>query len=186
MSYHGTLNRLTEDVQAKVLAVFEAWQEGRLTEDQFVQLAAAYVAQGNVRAVALADLSLATELSVELGVAQPAIGVAAKDNISEVRSELSGLLLTVAAGLVVERLSTFVSAQQARAAYEARQEALNGHEVVVGWERRTNPGACELCQDWAKGNRTFSLSVEMLHHKGCRCTQKPITKRWDDDDYWDN
>ncbi len=176
MSYHGTLERLTDDVQAKVLTAFEAWQGGRLTQDQFVQLAAAYVAQGNARAVALADLALATELSVELGEAQPAIGVTATDDQHRLRDGLLTLVAAAGAVDITKRLARFATAEPAAAAQQAWNDAMNESVVVIGWYRRIEPDACELCQSWGRGQYVFPTTVTMIHHTGCRCTPKPVTE----------
>lgn len=177
MSYHGTLNRLAEDVQAKVLAVYEAWQEGRLTEDQFVQLAAAYVAQGNSRAVALADLAFATALTVELGAVQPTVGVVASDERDRLRE---GLLTLVAAAATVDitaRLIRFAKAEATAAAQAAWSDAIGHSDYVEGWQRQLDADACELCQSWATGDRVFPKEVQMLHHPGCQCTPKPVLRK---------
>ncbi|MFC5337527.1 hypothetical protein [Leucobacter denitrificans] len=176
MSYHGTLERLTDDVQAKVLATFEAWQAGELTQDQFVQLAAAQVAQGNARAVTLADLALATELSVTLGTVQPTVGVVAPDDQDRLRDGLLTLALAAGTVDVTARLARFAFAEPAAAAQRGWNDAMRESGVVIGWVRRLDPGACELCASWARGGYMFPKDLTMIHHPGCRCTPQPITE----------
>lgn len=177
MSYHGTLNRLADDVQTRVLAVFEAWQTGVLTAEQFVQLAAAYVAQGNSRAVALGDLAAAAALSVELGAPQPTTGVNAPDDADRLREGLTTLVAAAVAGDITARLTRFARAEPSAAAQDAWVESFSRYEPVEGWKRQLDAGACELCQAWAADARVYSKKTKMLHHAGCQCTPQPVLRK---------
>lgn len=177
MSYHRTLERLTDDVQAKVLTVFEAWQAGRLTEDQFVQVAAVYVAQGNSRAVALADLAFAAALTVELGRPQASTGVTAADEQDRLREGLTTLAVAAASADVTARLVRFAKAEPSAAAQTSWSDALKHSDHVEGWTRQLDANACELCQSWATGDQVFPKDVQMIHHTGCQCTPKPVLRK---------
>lgn len=174
MSYHGTLNRLTDDVQAKVLSAYAAWEADRLTRDQFVQLTAAHVAQGNTRAVALADLALATALSVELGTPQPTVGVSAPTDGDRLRRATRTLADLAVTADISARLARFATAEPTAAAANAWSDGIRQSDLVEGWSRRLDADPCELCQSWAAGDHVFPKTVGMLHHPGCQCTPKPV------------
>ena len=174
MSYHRTLGRLADDVQAKVLTVYEAWQEGAINQDQFVQLVAAHIATGNSRAVALADLSLATALSIELGAAQPTVGLTPPDDVDRLRE--GALTLALAAGTVdiTARLVRFATGETFSTALRAWGWGMQNTPVVVGWYRRLEADACDLCKDWAADGLVYDKDAPMFHHVGCQCTPQPV------------
>lgn len=176
MSYHDTLNRLAENVQADVLAAFEAWQAGALTRDQFIELTAALIARANARAVALADLALASTLTVELGQVRPTVGVTAPDDQGRLRGAVTTLVVAAAAVDVTARLSRLATAEPAAAAQIAWVDGMGQWDDVEGWIRQLDADACELCQSWAT-DTVFPTTTKMLHHPGCQCTPKPITRK---------
>lgn len=45
---------------------------------------------------------------------------------------------------------------------------------VQRWTRKLDGGACNLCRDLA--GETLPATAEMYRHKGCGCSQKPITE----------
>lgn len=177
MSYHGTLNRLTDDVQVKVLTAYESWQAGALTQDQFVELTAALIARANTRAVALADLALATTLSVELGQVRPTVGVQAPDDVERLRDAVTTLVVAAAAVDVTARLGRLATAEPAAAAQIAWIDGMGQWDDVEGWMRQLDADACELCQSWAADDVVFPTTTKMLHHPGCQCTPKPMTRK---------
>ena len=174
MSYHASLQRLTDGVRADVLTAWQAWAAGRISRDQFVGVAAMHIGVAAARAVTLADLAFAMELSIATGSPQPATGIRPRDENERIRADLQQIGTgedDADAVAVLAAAAALVSAQQAWSA------AINGTDAVVAWSRRLNPGACELCQSLAAGDNRFPASVEMIHHKGCRCTPKPIIER---------
>lgn len=177
MSYHGTLERLTDRTRQQVLAVFDMWLAGKVTGDQFAQLVAAFIATANGRAIALADLSLAATLSVDLGAAVPAIGLAAPWDPARLQKAATTLLAVAAQGEdITDRLARIAHVEPSEAAARAWSRGLAASRKVKGWSRRMEPRACQLCQWWARDGHVWPKDHPMPTHKGCQCTPQPITK----------
>jgi SPP1 gp7 family putative phage head morphogenesis protein len=51
-------------------------------------------------------------------------------------------------------------------------------EVLQGWEWLTGPDPCPFCASQA--GKVFSVDETLDSHPQCRCTQRPLTKSWDD------
>lgn len=177
MSYHDVLHKLTATVAQQVTAAYSSWLAGRLTRDEFVQLVALYIASGNQRAVAVADLALAAALSVELRAVQPVAGVTRPDDVERLQKGAQTLAERSDAGEdVTARLTRLATAEPVGAAAAAWSEGIRRNKNVTGWVRQLDSDPCELCQSWAQDGRVWPSDVTMLHHPGCECTPKPITK----------
>ena len=160
------------------MASFEGWQAGKLTADQFVQVAALVVSRANARAVTLADMALAAALSVELGVAHPAAGVMPVADQERLRDGLRTLVAAHAAGDdVVARVERFAAAEPMAAAQRGWRDAMAEFDAVEGWVRQLDGDACELCQKWAGSDEVFPKTMTMNHHTGCQCTPKPVVRK---------
>jgi hypothetical protein len=177
VAYHDTLEKLTSQVEGQVVAALERWKAGALTEDQFVQIVAALIAISNGRAIALADLGLAAALSVSLGVAQPATGVGLKPSAQ--RLEKGTRTLTAAANAgndITDRLTRFAHAEASNAAAEAWSDGITENKNVTGWVRQLDGDPCQLCVWWWREGQVWPKDHRMPHHKGCKCTPKPVTR----------
>lgn len=166
--YTDTLQVLAQSTDDQVVALHARLVAGELTEDQFVALATAVLAQQDARASSLADVALATALTVQTGRTVLPLG------LSKVRPT------RVFAGIVRDALAADDPATQvgvdARAAtletaQDTYQEAMVS-QGVARWRRAPNTGACPLCLRFARA--TLPTTVPMYHHKGCSCTQTPI------------
>lgn len=166
-----TLGRLAQRVADQLTALHERHLSGQLTREEFVELAVPFLVAARSRAVALADLALAAELSRlwerlvnPLGIEIPEADVAGAlaDTLDSDQYRLDQL----AAIAVLARAVTLWAAQ------DATHEAMVAHDVSV-WVRDTNGGACELCLDLA-GQGEAPITVKMHQHKGCGCAQRPV------------
>ena len=176
MSYHATLAKLTDRTEQQVLATFTRWKEGKFSEDQFVQLVAAFIASANGRAVALADLALAAELSVQLRALEPALGIASAAN-DQARLTKGAATLAVASNAgedITERLTRFAFAEASSAAANAWSDGIARSEKVTGWVRKLDPDPCQLCVWWAREGQVWPKDHKMPTHKGDQCTPKPV------------
>lgn len=173
MSYRDQLQRLGDATANRVAAVFEDYAEGRLTHDQAVALIAAIIAKANSKAVALADLSLAATLMLQLGRPVAPIGLLPPADDPERLTTAATTLLAVA-GLTLARVARLGRSEPLAAAANAYSEAINQNQLVTGWIRQASPAACKVCTDLAD-NKIRNPSVPMWHHLGCTCTQQPVT-----------
>jgi len=116
MTYTETLHKLATDTEAQVLAAFRSWQEGLITQADFLAVSSAYLAAGSNRATALADLSLAAFLSAAIGRAVPTLGIVPPE--VDHRPELATIAATTGVDLadsyaVHARATTLATAQDA-------------------------------------------------------------------------
>ncbi len=169
MTYTETLAKLATDVERQVAAAYAAHEAGRLTETEFVAVAAAFVAAGANRGTGLADVALAATVSTMTSRPVPTVGVlpASVDHAGPVRALLARDDLPD----VGARLGTHARAETLSAAQDAYGEAMT-RQGVPAWTRVLNSGACELCQDLA--GDVLPGDAPMYHHKGCGCTQRPV------------
>lgn len=181
MSYTDQLTALGAATESKVLRLFDRYVDGNLTPRQFVATTATVIAKANGRAVAMADLSLASTLSAKLGVPITALGLIppagdidrllkAATTLVEVIDETPDPRARVARLGRVEPLD---------AAGTAYSEAIKRSGHVSGYRRGVSPGACELCNWLAKTNLDpagyiYPANKPMNRHKGCTCTQIPV------------
>ena len=159
-----TMSRLADQVGGQVGAAFDAWQEGRISEDEFRAVVAAFLAAADSRATALADIALAVTLSAASGAAMAPLGLVPPDLDHGPRvAEL------VAAGAPVEQWRSYGRGSTLARAQDAYGDAMTARGVP-GWTRQLNQGACPLCQDLA--GPVLPGNVPMYHHPGCGCTQR--------------
>lgn len=168
MTYTVTLAKLATTTELQVVAAFESWQAGKLTQEEFLAVAAAFLsAAGNV-ATGLADLALAAFLTVDIGKAVPTLGLipAEVDHRPTLAAIIAAGAQDYAPALGVEARSVTLATAQ-----DAYGEAMTKRHVP-GWTRVLNGGACPLCADLA--GDVLPGTAPMYHHKGCGCTQRPV------------
>ena len=169
IGYTETLDRMAEKVGGQVLAAFESWQAGRITEGEFVAVVAAFLTAADSRATALADTALAAFLSAATGRPVAALGTVPPD--LDHRPRIGEL---VAAGAAGEQWRSYGRGSALARAQDAYSEAMTARQVP-GWTRQVNQGACALCRDLA--GTVLPGDVPMYHHKGCGCVQRPVLHR---------
>ncbi len=168
MTYTETLLKLATDTEAQVLAAFRSWQEGNITQADFLAVSSAFLAAGSNRATALADVALAAFLSAATGRAVPTLGIVPPE--VDHRPELAAIAATTGVDLA-EQYATHARATTLATAQDAYGQAMT-ERSIPGWTRVLNAGACELCQDLA--GDVLPGDAPMYHHKGCGCTQRPV------------
>jgi len=168
MTYTETLHKLATDTEAQVLTSFRSWQEGNITQADFLAVSSAFLAAGGNRATGLADLSLAAFLSAATGRAVPTLGIVPPE--VDHRPELATIAATTGVDLA-EQYATHARAVTLATAQDAYGQAMT-ERSVPGWTRVLNGGACPLCQDLA--GAVLPGDAPMYHHKGCGCTQRPV------------
>lgn len=169
MTYTETVNAFAAAVGEQMSALFDRLAAGEITGEQFVALATALLTRAAAQGVALADLGLASTLSVQRDGPVPALGLAVPEDKPGALAVVAGALLaaeaTRDAAAVTGRAETLAASQ------DAFGEGLRAHGVQ-SWTRVLNGGACELCR--ALAGPILPASTDMYHHKGCGCSQRPI------------
>jgi hypothetical protein len=174
VSYRDTLLRLSGRSEEQATALFAAWQAGKVDDDTFVALLAAIVAAANNQATALADLSLATAVTVALRRPVVPLGIAPPAEDPERLRKAATTLLTVK-NLTPERVARLARAEPLETAARAYSAGMARSPHVRGWRRGLSGSACQLCEWWSRGGQLWPADHPMPTHKGCSCSPVPIT-----------
>lgn len=175
MSYRDLLHQLGSATETKVLAIFNAFTAGTLGQEQTVALIASTIAAANGHAVALADVSLAATLTLQLGEAVPALGLLPADDTARLRKAARTLLAVE--DVTPERVARLGRAEPLDAAGTAYSDGIKRSRHVDGYRRGLSGNACELCVWLYKDGYTYPANQPMNRHKGCTCTQVPATRK---------
>lgn len=178
MTYQDSLTKLSEDVHGRLKSVLERAMDGQLDDFEMRALMAAVVAVGRVEAASLADAALAAELTRLWRRFVPAIGLDDVDPQEDAENAVAEALEgdgwkrdAAAAVAVLGRSQVMETAQ------DTYQRGMR-EQGVEYWTRDVEPDACEMCQDLATG--ILPTSTQMIHHKGCGCTQRPFDPKKED------
>ncbi|KYH43675.1 hypothetical protein [Branchiibius sp. NY16-3462-2] len=174
MTYRDLLRRIGDDTAANVTAIYDSYTEGDLDDDETASLIAGTIANANGSAVALADVSLAATLTLQLRRAVAPLGLLPAASDTERLYKAATTLLT-SEDTTTERVARLGRSEPLEAAATAYSEGIAKSPEVTGWTRDVSPGACQICQDLA--GTVLPDDVEMYHHTGCTCTPVPVTER---------
>lgn len=165
MTYQATTAALATASATTVVAAYEA-----VPPATFVLTAARLLARFNLRAVALADLSLASVLdALPLGLTRPE-GDA--DRLEKSFTTLVERIREDPPEIAVAKVERISRAEPLDAGREAYLEAMVEREVI-GWTRKTDADPCELCASLADGT-VLEPSHPMYDHPGCNCQPVPV------------
>lgn len=173
MTYHEQLAETTDGTTAQVLAALAMYEAGDLPTEEFAAVVAAYVAAGNARAAALADLSLASVLTLEAGEPVAPLGITRPESDPDRLAKAASTLLAVEGSR--ERWERLARSEPRTAAAEAYSEGIRRSPRVSGWRRGVSGGACELCTWWSRDGRVWQADHPMPTHPGCTCVPLPVT-----------
>lgn len=179
MALRDRFRDLSAQAQTDVLALFDRWQAGGLTESEFISAAAAVIARADARAARTADRAMAIQLSRLLRRRVEPEPTDVGDQRRRLRESVTTLLADrpeVATTAVL-----LVASQRKRLGRLARSEPLSVGQTAVqrslererlGWVRMTGPDPCPLCEGWDDGE-VRPAAVTMATHTNCSCVQSP-------------
>lgn len=184
MSLRSRLRGMSERSEREVLAAWGRRESGSISEDEFITAAANIISRQNRRAVALADMAMARQISRELRRSVSPLGDEGgsdSEDSEEQQDRLAGALRTVISASVSSIADDDMSESVARRlARVARSEPLaRGQDMIqralrtwgMGWTRATGPDPCEMCQGLADGT-VLPADADMVRHTGCSCMQQ--------------
>ncbi|WP_301149580.1 hypothetical protein [Mycobacterium simiae] len=90
--FQASTDALAAATQAQALAVYTAYQAGRLTRDQTVSLIAAVVNQFNAAAASLADVGLSAQIEQAAGIPTPPTGIVPADSTARLEKAVNTIL----------------------------------------------------------------------------------------------
>lgn len=175
--WRQTLDRLAAGTVAAVEGLVDRYEAGEIDLDMLTAAIAATVAAANSRALAVADLAVAADVSRSLSRPVAAVGVTPPTGMG-VRLREAVSVITTDSGFDEKgraRLARLADNEPRERAAEGRQEAIQRSRHVRGWKRRSN-GGCPACRELASRDVVLSPSRQMWRHTGCSCTQIPVTK----------
>lgn len=166
----NTLGAVAERAGERLVELHARLDSGEIAREDFLLLAVAQLDISKSRAVALADLALAVDLTALRGAAVLPIGLPPPPTTpaATVADVLDGEPYRLDAAAAVAVLGRAESLAAAQDAYGAGMQ----QQGVSAWTRQLNGGACKLCQDLA--GDVLPASAPMYHHRGCGCSQRPI------------
>jgi hypothetical protein len=182
MSYRDRLRSVAATSQRQVLDLFDRWQSGGMSRDEFVAAASAVIAQANGRAITLSDRAAAVQLTRLLRETPEPFVADVPDPRERLRDGLTTLLderpeVAVTAAALVEsqrrRLTRLARNEPLERGQERFQNMLRVNDV--GWVRSTGPDPCPLCDEWDDG-KVRSADSRMARHTGCSCVQTPARR----------
>lgn len=171
------MDTFATSTETELVALWERWETGELTYEEFVALAIVLLVRVRARAAALADVGAAAELTRVLATEVAPVGV---EPAQDAQNLVHAALLAALAAEAYKRspreaVAVLGRSQALEAVQDATVEAYREHPEVTGWTRVLNSGACELCQDLA--GDVLPVTAEMYHHRGCGCSTRPVTEK---------
>jgi hypothetical protein len=167
VTYQESAAALAQASEAAVASAYET-----LRAAGFIIAAAQIVAVFNVRAVALADLAVASLLAtLPLGLSRP------DDDDERLVVSFTTLLDRIAEDppeVARAKVSRIAMGEPLDSGRLGLRQAMAAHpRLVVGWTRRARPDACELCRALADGT-VLPPEHRMYDHPGCNCVPVPV------------
>lgn len=164
--------QVRDDVRAKITDAYAEHEAGKLTRPELVARLVVLLKVTVEVATSLADQYTTLQMEDIDGKPRQPTGQFVTW-LPEAEGELTDeLQAAFSAPDVAEALMVAGSAVTLAHMQEARQAALKDQGAEF-WVRGVEADACELCQDLGTG--IMPMSTPMYHHKGCGCSQEPIT-----------
>ncbi|PQZ85595.1 hypothetical protein CQ018_19650 [Arthrobacter sp. MYb227] len=178
MSYRDILVKLGDTTVEKVLRIYDLMQAGELTYLEAVGLMSTLIGTSQAKAVALAETSLAAELTLGTRTAVGVISTGVTPDMKKLRGGVRVVLATVNSTPDPEgRIGRMARNLTYAAGADAYSEGVKRSPLVEGWERNLEPDACQMCVWWWRDGRAWPKDHVMPSHKGCTCTPKPVFER---------
>ena len=174
MSYRDILVNLGDTTEAKVLKVYALMDAGKLTYIEAVGVMSTLIGKAQARAVALAETSLAAELTLRTLTPVAVVATSVAPNMTKVRGAVRVVLATTASTPdPAGRIARMVRGITYKAASDAYSEGISKSALVEGWSRGLEPDACQMCRWWWREGRVWPSSHVMPAHSGCTCFPVP-------------
>jgi hypothetical protein len=175
MTYEATLKQLSENSKDILLRAWSAVERGDLPRAVFPNIAAEIVAIANERGRAAAEIALNGYLIAAVGeVTAPVVVAAVVDDRD--RLEKAFATITASDKDIIMQLERIGVVEPLEAAARRMSEGIQQDKRVKGWVREMDSGACQLCRWWWREGREWPAAHPMPTHKGCVCTQLPVTR----------
>lgn len=172
--YQAHTETLAAAAQSQALAVYAAYQAGRLTRAEAVSVIAAVINGANASAVALADAGLSVQIEYATGQPAPATGITPTDAAERLQKAVDSILDEEQPDNTQMRIERLARAEPLEAAQNATIDAIQHQPLVEGWTRQMDADPCQLCRWWWREGRIWPKEHPFQSHKGCNCTPKVV------------
>lgn len=174
MSYQEALENIGEVSSREMLARYEDYRAGRITLQQFKDMAITVIALANEQGRIMAELSYSAWLQ-STGREPYTVAAAAVGHYRN--TERMGKAIDTIMGGVEDtadmRLQRLAYGESVESSQRAFHSAMETDEVAGGWVRGLDSKPCQLCRWWYRDGRVWPISHEMPTHTGCTCNPIP-------------
>lgn len=173
MTYADTLETLAASSEGALGDLYDRYEAGDVTAEQFVALATAVAVRVNARSAVFADVALAADLTARTGSAVPALGLFPDPGDAD---RLDGALRTLLDDERVtrDRVTRLARNEPLSTAAEARHDGIARSVHTEGWTRQTNTKPCPMCIRLT--GPVLPKTARMARHTGCSCVQIPAVR----------
>ena len=174
MTYQETLDRLSDDTEAKTQKVLDQLEAGDIDKATAIALLTSIILIGQKRGAAVAELSFAAQVSAMS--ATPTVTRGLKAGQKEIVFKVIERTVSKSRGIdeTRTRLVRIARNEPQEIAKQTYGKALEASQKVQGWTRGLDADPCELCVWWSRDGRVWPKDYPLQHHKGCQCTQVPV------------
>lgn len=176
MTYQEVLTNIGNVSEREAGRLIAEYRAGRLTREQFVAMATAFLQLANEQGRIAAETAFMGWLLVNNELPKPA-GVKPIPHYGDA-GRLQSAVETIIDGpaeQMEQRMLRLAHSEAIESSQKTFGDAIAGSPKVKGWKRGQEPDACELCNWWSQGGKTWHKQHPMPTHKGCVCTQIPVT-----------
>ncbi len=172
MSYAETLDKLVQEAEDAIEALYLAWLAGEVSDGMVTALATATIVRSASKASSFAAVALSANLTTLTGSAvAPVPAPLPQGYVFQVQTSVQSFIPTRDGRGWVETTQSVAREEVLRTATEARGKGL-AKAPVDGWTRQLSPAACPACRKWH--GPTLPRTARMARHKGCSCVQVPV------------
>ncbi|MFV0430325.1 MAG: hypothetical protein ACK5KO_12980 [Arachnia sp.] len=172
MTFQDTLDKLSTATSGAVMRLWELVEAGAMTQTEFTDAAAVLVEISRRRGAAAGWAALRAYLEAADAAPVAAVALDVTDDVSRLKTAVGTIL--VSQQDTAMQLARLAANEPLQAATSALSDAMRRSKRVRGWTRKLEPGACQLCQWWAREDRIWQPHHKMARHPGCTCHQKPV------------
>lgn len=175
MTYQDTLDRLSDDTEARAQKVLDQLEAGDIDQETAIALLTTIILVAQKRGAAVAEFSFAAQVSTMSGTPTVTRGLKAGSQ-KDIVFKIIERTLSTSKGIdeTKTRIVRIARNEPQEIAKQTYGKAMEASPKVEGWTRGLDADPCELCVWWSRDGRVWPKNYPLQHHKGCNCTQVPV------------
>lgn len=149
--------------------VFDQHAAGELTAEQAAAMIAVLVGLTNAQ---VSQLSLGALAAAVIAAGHtPLASTETPSHYTD--SDRLDTAAATALGIGSWAVTRLVRSEALQTMQDTLHDGMLDEPAVVGWIRKLEPGACDLCKGW-RTSRPLPTGEAMFRHVGCSCHQTPV------------